>query len=358
MRSKLNRVYPYSNGLMLGCELDVILTNENSEPVDASELLDAKDWPKSTTRAGGDESAESNGENTIKIHKSLIRLHSRQSYCRAYTTDNIWWMLKSLVKGLKKKAQLSYVPAMWGGSDSLEEYIAGGHMKCSVRRDEMYGGDTNRDLFNMTYKKIDESHERLKNNFRVTIGLLSLLLDQRVTAERRRKLYGPFCKKEFRVTNMFFTYQTPTNWWLFSPMLAHLMFGAVRMAYFITLNKIEKEIWEGFEPGDVNNAIYSSSYDTGKEIWDLVNRRLGDSGYKESDNPFWQQRARLIEFFMEYGVGIIGDGVYKNWRMSRKMTNYQGHFRDLAGWESGAYAKVFTKKHPQIKLLNDFLGKK
>jgi hypothetical protein len=355
MRAKENRIYPYSNGLLLGCELDVVLTNENSEPIDASTLFKEV----TTDRTGGDESGGDEGYNSVRPRNGMARIYTKQSYCRAYTTDNIWWSMKYLVAELKRRAHLSYVPVIHGadfeGMPDDKSWVAAGHIKLSVRYDEVYGGRDNRDLHTMTYKD-DESHERLKDNIRLTVGLLSLLLDRRETAEIRRQQYGPFNGLEFRTSDKFLVYQTPTNWWLFSPMLAHLMFGAARMAYFITLNKIEEEIWEGFESGDIIHAIHHSSYDAGKEIWDLVNGRLGESGYKQGDNPFWQQRSRLIDFLIEYGVGAIGDGVYKNWRMARKMSNYDGHLNDLAGWESGAFTKVFNDKHPKRKLLAPFLG--
>jgi hypothetical protein len=360
MRALGDRIYPYSNGLLLGCELDVVLTNENSEPIDASTLFKAMECERITTQQnGGDEQGEDEGENIVKPLNGMARMYSKQSYCRGYATDNIWWMMKSLIAKLNRRANLSYVPVIHGEDFENQpddmSWTAGGHIKCSIRHDRVYGGDVGKWLTDMTYKHDDESHERLKDNFRVTVGLLSLLLDRRETAEERRIQYGPFNGKEFRATENFLTYQTSTNWWIYAPMLAHLMLGATRMAYYITLNKIEPEIWDGIESGDVTNAIHHSSYEAGYEIWSLVNERLTNSGYRQGDNPFGASHARLIEFLMEYGVGMIGDGVYKNWRMSRKQNNYQGHFGDLAGWESGALRRVFTEKHPKYKLFTEFL---
>jgi hypothetical protein len=270
--------------------------------------------------------------------------------------------MKYVVAALKKRAFLSDNTIIYGddfeGLENGKMWVAAGHVRCAARLDTVYGGTDNEKIWQMTHRHDSDVHKRLQNNLRLTVGILSLLFDRRESAEHRRKEYGPFSDKEFRQTENGFSYQTPTNWWVFAPMLAHLMLGATRMAYFITLNDIEEEIWEGFEEGDVTNAIHNNSYDVGEEIWALSNGRLSECGYKEADNPFWQQRSRLIEFLLKYGVGTIGEGIYKNWRMARKMGNYQGHFNDLPAWESGAFQKVFTKEHPKYQLLEPFLKDK
>lgn len=354
--AKGNRVYPYSQGLKVGVECDIVLANANSEPVNAHELIKGV---LQTDKTGGDEVGEDEGLNTIKARNGMARIYTKTSYCRAYSVDNIWWSMKELVVALKKRAFLSYVPAIYGEDfEGLEDgmaWVAAGHLKLSSLKDIYADGSVTR-IHTSIYDKEHESHARLKNNLRLTAGILSLLLDKRESAEYRRMEYGPFGEKEFRATENALVYQTPTNWWIFSPILAHLMLGCSRVAVFITLNKIEEEIWEGFEEGDVTNAIHHSSYETGREIWELMSGRLGDCGYRDGDNPFWQQRAKLLEFLFEYGVGAIGDGIYKNWRMARKRNNYHGHLADVPGWESGAFTKVFHDKHPKHKLLQSFLG--
>ena len=350
---KGSRRYPYNTGLLLGTEFDIVLTNENSEPIDPATVLPDKVC-KANGTGGGEWSNDDNMQyNRFKVRNGMVRGYSRYSYCRAYSTDNVWWIMKTLIIELKKKAFLSFVPQV--GEDS-----ACGHMSFRSTQPGIYddSGDTRR-LYEMTFCKTNEAHERLCENLRLTLGLINMLLDRRESAEKRRVEYGPFSDKEFRKTKSGLTYQTINNFWLFSPILSHMMLGAGRFAYFITLNNIESEIWEGFESNDIKYVIHNNDYDTAEEIWELLKVRFADSGYKPSDNPFNKQMSRCIDFFIEYGLGVIGSGVYKNWRMSRKSGNYRGHFEDLPSWEGGgAVSRVFGKNHPLHEQLTAYIKDK
>jgi len=356
-RPRGNRVYPYNTGLKLGSEVDVVLTNENSEPVNAADFL--KGTVEVDRSGGGEEQGGGKGHNHFKVHNGMIRMYSMSSYCRAYSTDNIWYMLKYLVMHLKKRAHISYIPAIFGedfeGLEDGKAWTAAGHIKLSVHCDGIYDSDLQRELRDMTYKYDSESHMRLLDNLRITIGLISLLLDRRESAEYRRQQYGPFSGKEFRKTDHALTYQTPTNFWLYSPVLAHLMLGAARWAYFLTQNNFEEEIWEGFESGDIKNAIHHSSYETGMEIWHLMKKRIQETGYNSSANPFATRPCAILEMLFDNGVGALGGGIYTNWRMKRKLQNYRGHFDDLPSWEQGTSAKVFRDGDPMFTTIQKYV---
>ena len=359
-RAKDDRLYPYNTGLKMGSEIDIVLTNENSEPVDVSQLFDAQPPIVFVKYAGGGEAInEDSNQNRFKAKNGMVRMYSMMSYCRAYSTDNIWFMMKHIVMMLKQRAFISYVPAIYGENfENLEDekaWTAAGHMKFFVQDADIYDSGDRGELVKMTYNVNDESHERLLDNLRITVGLISLLLDRRESAEIRRQEYGPFSGKEFRRGNSALTYQTSTNWWLFSPMLAHLMFGAARWAYFMTQNNFECDIWDGFESGDIKNAIHNSSYDIGREIWDLMKHRIQEAGYVKETNPFAAASCAVLEMLFENGVGVIGDGVYKNWHMDRRLTNFRGHFDDLLSWENGAVNKVFKDGHPMFKTVKRYL---
>jgi hypothetical protein len=359
-REKGNRLYPYNTGLKLGSEIDIVLTNENSEPVDALQFFDATQPTINVEHTGGGEEVNDHtGQNHFKALNGMVRMYSMLSYCRAYSTDNIWYMMKHVVGMLKKRAFISYVPAIYGEDfENLEDgkaWTAAGHMRFHVQDCDIYDNGPRGELVKMTYNRSDESHGRLLDNLRITIGLISLLLDRRESAEFRRQEYGPFNNKEFRKTSAALTYQTPTNWWLFSPMLSHLMFGAARWAYFMTQNNFECDVWDGFESGDIKNAIHYSDYDTGREIWDLMKHRIQEAGYIKEANPFAAQPCAILEMLFENGMGAIGDGVYKNWRMDRRLVNFRGHFDDLPSWENGAVNKVFKNGHPMFKTIQRHL---
>jgi len=351
-RKKPARIYPYNTGLLLGSELDVVITNENSEPIDASYFV--KDTVIDT-HGNVNENQHSLGTNRLKPYRGMVRLFTRHSYCRAYSTDNVWWLLKHLIGILKKQACLSSRPMF---EDGNKIYTAGGHTTYKVKSQGIYNSSTTDELKSMTYDANHKSHQRLKDNIRLIVGLLSLLLDRRESAEQRREEYGPFSHKEFRVTETMLTYQTPSNFWLFSPALAHLMFGAGRWAFFLTQNNFENELCEGFEPGDIKNAIHHSDYKTGMEIWNLIEDRLPQSGYRIATNPFNQKTSAILRCLFDYGVGIIGDGVYKNWHMKKRKNNFTGHFHELPSWESGVVNQIFTDKHPMYQRIQTYMEKK
>ena len=355
-RDKNKRIYPYNTGLELGSEIDIILVNENSEPLNAENFLSGIIKVEHT---GGQEAqGPKSEENIISCKNGMAHIHSTISYCRAYCTDNIWFLLKYLIKHLKKDAFISYLPIIYGeeleGLNDDKTWVAGGHLVFMVHK-SLYDATKTNELRSMTNDFDHESHQRLIDNLRITIGLFSLLLDRRESAERRRREFGPFSDKEFRRNDKKLVYQTPTNFWLFSPILAHLMFGAARWAYFMTQNNFECDVWEGFESGDIQNAIHHSNYDTGMEIWELMKARIQEAGYNNTANPFGQQQCAVLEMLFEYGVGAIGDGIYKNWRMNRKLDNYRGHFDDLPSWEHGASGRIFTNSHPMHKVIQKYM---
>ena len=343
---KRSRIYPYQSGLLLGAEFDIVLSTINSEPLCAKKFVTKV---KSVPKTGGGEAGTKANRNHFKERRSMVRLYSKTSYCRAYATDNIWFSLKELVGLLKKKAYLSFL-------SSYDGVPTAGHIKIGVPgNNDIYGGTISGNINGFVTGKTNKSHVRFKDNVRLTLGILSVLLDRRPAAEKRRKEYGPYVKKEFRISKAGAVYQTPTNYWIFSPILTHLMFGAARMAVFITLNNIEEEIWKDINPKDIKDIILNSDYKAAEKIWKILKNRLGNkSGYRKTDNPFLAERAKIIDFLIEYGIGIIGSGVYKNWRMSRRKKNYGGHFRDLPSWEQGAAGRVFTEKHPNYKLFKQF----
>ena len=137
-----------------------------------------------------------------------------------------------------------------------------------------------------------------------------------------------------------------------------MMFGAARMAVFITSNKIEEEIWEGFESTDIQHTIKTNDYEVAEELWALLKHRFSESGYKVGDNPFTLERAGILDFLMEYGMEAIGAGVYKNWHMGKKQVQYGGHFGELPSWESGALYKVFSPGHPMRKIIDKYMKAK
>ena len=357
---KSRRVYPYNNGLLLGGEVDIILSNINSEPVDAAKLFEV-DKIYSIDKTGGGEAIIANQVgNHFKVVNGMIRLIPKLSYCRGYATDNFWWSMKNAVTMLKKRAFLSFLPFLMDEDFIKPEnngmtYIAGGHVSCHVITQSLYDTSICGKLHKMTYDKTHESHERLKNNIRLLIGIPSTLFDRRESAEYRRRNFAPNDQNEFRYDNNDrFVYQTPTNYWIFTPALCHFILGALRMTYFITYNQIEEEIWEGFEPGDVNCAIAKSDYDVAQSIWDMVKGRLGESGYQQAENPFWSHRAIALDFLFDNGLHMLTGGVYSNWQMKRRKNNYQGHFNQLPSWDAGITGKILTTNNPNYPLWEKF----
>jgi hypothetical protein len=350
---KGHRIYPYSNGLLLGTEADIVLTTENSEPVDAGTLFKAG-HKYETAKTGGNETNPDEGKNHFIVKDGMIKLVAKFSYCRGYSTDNVWWIMKELVALLKKRAFLSSVPCflaedfMPSRNDGMS-YVAGGTIKTYARCNDIYNQSTALRIRNMTSNKTDESHKRHLDNMRLIIGIVSTLLDRREAAEYRRTQFAPGEKNEFIVEDTTLKYLTPTNFWLFSPALTHLMLGLTRMVYFVTLNGLEPEIWEGFEPGDVHNAIRTSDYEVAEEIWHMIKGRLGESGYQPADNPVWQHRAMILDFLLKNKFDVMGAGIYKNWQMARKRETFAGHFNQLPSWEAGMPDKVFSEKHARYK---------
>lgn len=350
---KESRLYPYDTGLKFGALIDVVIANHNREPIDASSFVSAT--KNLVDHSGGNEPQSSaTGRNYFTLHERMVRICTMQSFCRAYSTDNIWWIIKDILGTLKKSAFLSSLPV---ASTKPDAYVAAGHMVLTIQDKGIYKTEANNILKTMTYDTTHESHKRLLDNLRLVVGLLSMLLDQRESACRLRQDFSPLNGKDFKLSSEQLVYEGLSSYWLFSPILPHLMFGAARFAYFITQNKIEEEIWEGFEPIDVETAIHHSDHATGKEIWDLIGARLADAGYRQAVNPFWGQPARVLELLFDYGVGVIGQGLYTNWRLGRMKKNFQGHFRDLPSWEVGSYKRVFTDTHPKFKVLQEYLEK-
>jgi hypothetical protein len=233
-------------------------------------------------------------------------------------------------------------------------FVAGGIIKTFIRCGDIYSESTAKKLLDMSCNPKHESYQRHLDNVRLIVGIVSTMLDRREAAEFRRLQYGPGEKDEFKTGETHLKYLTPTNFFLFSPALTHLMLGLMRMAYFVTLNKLEPEIWEGFEPGDVQNAIRRSDYPVAEEIWHMIKGRLGESGYQPGDNPVWQHRAMVIDFLSDKRFDVLGGGIYKNWQMSRKRDNFVGHFNQLPSWEVGVPEKVFTEKHTRYKEYQKF----
>lgn len=331
---------PYGLGLRIGTEVDVVLTNQNSEWVDAKEFL-----PTAKLECNNYAGDDNHHQNTshIRVYNHMARIISADSYCRAYSTDNLWWALKALIGQLKKKAFLSYVPSYKTAKGT--EFTAAGCLKFSVRDRGIYSKGPNVALNDMTHGT-GSTHKRLLKNLDITIGLLSVLFDRRPSAEAHRKKHEIGGDKYIRQSKHALVYKVTTNFWIYSPTLLHMMQGVARLAYYITLNKLDKKIWVGTKHKDVIKAINESDYDSVQEIWDRIKTRFAGIGHSYYDNPLSPVLVKTIDFLMEYGIGTLGPGVYKNWRMTRKKLNYHGHLGDLPSWESGIVYKIFKKSHP------------
>ncbi len=354
MKAKNQRTYPYNQSLRIGAEFDIVLTTENSEPVDAGPLMPDKQYTPS--KYGGGESPTGKNRSIVRAKDGMLRITAQSSYCRAYGIDHIWYCMKKALVVLKKQAFFSWVPSYIQEDGTILD--AAGCINLWTPKPGIYDEKTATALAKMIKGPTHESHERMKDNMRLCIGLVSMLLDRRPSAERRRVEFGPYSDKEFALTGEHLVYQTPTNYWLFSPILAHMVYGAARMAVFITSNNIEEEVWEGFESADIQHTIQTNDYEVAEELWTLLKHRFVASGYKQMDNPFSKERARVLDFLTEYGMEAMGDGVYKNWRMSRKQAQYGGHFADLPSWENGVLQKVFSPGHPMRKIVDKYIKAK
>jgi hypothetical protein len=337
-------INPYGVGLRIGTEVDIVLTNKNSEWVDAKELL-PQDRLKCERFAGND--GREHNSSFTRVFNHMARIVSADSYCRAYSTDNLWWTLKSLVGFLKKQAFISYVPSYI--TEKGTEFVAGGCLKFSIANRGIYSQGANAQLIQMTHQT-NATHSRLLKNFDITIGLLSVLFDRRPSAEAYRKEHAIGGDKYTRQSTRHLVYKIPTNFWIYSPSLCHMMQGAARMAYFITLNNLDEKIWkQKTKHKHVIKAINESDYALAQEIWDRTKKRYSKIGHASHDNPFTPQLVKTIDFLLEYGIGTLGPGVYKNWRMKRRKNHYHGHLSDLPSWESGVKHKIFKKSHPLYK---------
>lgn len=329
-------INPYNVGLRIGSELDVVLTDPNYEPVLAGRFLTAGKEIKNDRQTY----SSKNNINYAKVRNGLVRVYSADVNCRGYALDNIWWNLKMLVVHLKKKAKLSYVPSLEYRKKII---VAGGHLRFSTQASQsIYGG--NKAVRDITYGK-NKGNEQLIRNLDLILGILTVMFDQRPTAELRRKEYAVGSKKHVRRSKSHLTYMIPTNWWLFSSALAHLVYGAGRMAYFVSINGLSKKLWKDINYDDVANAINDNDYDKAREIWNRFKSRFTTMGHPESSNPFTTTLCNTIDFLLEYGIGCLGTSVYKNWRMKRMRQNYHGHLADVPSWENGVPGRIFTKKH-------------
>lgn len=335
-------VNPYNAGLLIGAEVDVVLANVNNEPMCAEELFGDKKLP--VHHVEGDHETDVN-TNRLKPKRHMVRVFAANSHCRAYAIDNLWWCLKELVGYLKKRGHISHRASFMDSDKKL--HTAGGHIRLSLKEKSIYDkGDYNLLEDMMTKDGGTKAYNQLIRNLHLTIGIVGTLLDRRPEAVLRRANFGAGKKKCIRHTDNFLTYQGLTNFWVFHPVLAHLMLGAARMAVFMALNNVSKDVCtrKDFSSPDIAKAIRDSDYDAVQTIWDATKNRYESLGHSAGDNPFDSKLVGAIDFLAEYGIGTLGNGVYNNWRMKRKKVNYSNHLGDLHGWESGVSA-IFGDKH-------------
>ncbi len=336
-------INPYDAGLLLGAEVDVVLTNINSEPVCAHELLTEKDY--NVERCVGEHESDIN-HNHFKPKRNMVRIYSANSHCRAWAIDNFWHTLKHLVVVLKKRAHVSFHSAYYDEED--KQHTAGGHIRLSQSDNGIYARKGEKIIASMLDREDEtKDQKRLVRNLHLTIGLLGALLDRRPAAESRRKKFGAGTKKCIRKTPNYFTYQGISNFWIYHPSLVHLMFGAARMAVFLGLNDETYNLCKikEYKLSTIQYAIQESDYETLEAIWNTIKGRFVTVGHPAHNNVFQMKLVKTIDFLIEYGIGVLGPGVYKNWRMTRRKANYQGHLSDLPGWEDSVKTRVFHKKH-------------
>lgn len=340
---------PYNSGLLIAGEIDLVLTNLNSEPVSPSDYL--KDKKYKIEHSYGNHNVN---ENYFTPKEGMVRLYSASSHCRAWAIDNLWITLKELLVQLKKKSFISFHSNINDSNDKI--ITASGNVKLTISEDGVYSRKGEVELRSMILgPENNKLKKRLIRNMHLTLGILGCLLDRRPCAEIHRKKYSPTKKICLRHTKSFLTYQGLTNFWVYHPSLTHLIMGAARMAVFITLNNETYKFCKikEFKLKEIEEAIRDSDYEKIEYIWSLISPRFNNLNHPTDSNPFTEELLGVIDFIQKFGLGVLGPGVYNNWRLKRKKQNYRGHLSDLISWESGVRKRILTKKN---ELYDEFMG--
>jgi hypothetical protein len=106
-----------------------------------------------------------------------------------------------------------------------------------------------------------------------------------------------------------------------------------------------------FPPEIVVSAINNSDVNKARFVWRWVREELKNKyQLKDSANPFQDTCLKLIDTMVEEGLHVLGDDMYKNWKLKKRIKNYVAHIGTLPGWESGAGSMLERWKKHKAKL--------
>jgi hypothetical protein len=312
---------PYQNGLLLTSRPEFILVDEEGNQVDAVELL-----------GQGKKTAPKHAANiSIMIEDGKLIFNPPPASCRAYAQDYIFKSLKVALVNLKKKAFLSNKKVI---EHDGHTFYAGGRILIASRATVYnYGGQAG----GKNLKKAIEKHPaQIIRTLDMIVGTLCTILDQSEGNIARRKLYpaGSYSRIKADGQN-YLSYDVPSNFWMHSPALMHLIYGATRACVYFVMNDID--FCGKFPIEFVVSAINNCDVDKAKIVWRWVRNELPNKyGLKNTQNPFSDDCLKVIDAMVVNGLDVLGDELYKNWKLKKRAKNYVGHIGTLPGWESGA----------------------
>lgn len=333
---------PYDNGFILGARFDLAVGNMNAEPLSAKDFLTnqvktADGWVGGAYKLGVN-------DNRVSLVGDLARVSGAMAHCRAYSVDNLWHTIKTLVGVLDKKAYITHQ----AGYDGVDGHIQTALGTICMSLSSLYSayGYKNSDMNFMlsTEEKWPKQQLDLLRALHICVGLLFCLLDRRTVAEQHRREYGPLTERCVERTDKVFYYHGCNNFFAFHPALTHMMFGAARMAMFIVVNDRMNDILSTKECSNniLNKIIGESDYLAVEALWDKIKSRFSKIQHPSPDNPFDERMLPFIDYMRQFGFGALGPKLYDNWWMNRKKKNYVGHFSDLESWENDA-RQLFEK---------------
>lgn len=329
----------YGVHLRVGGCFDVALVDANGETVLPNTIF--KNVTKIAVAKPGvaPTDAEKRNESYIIINPEFVRLTCADSYCRGYATDNVWWVIKSLIVELNKQAFISF-------KDKINDKVAAGAICISTPDsvNDYYGNHA--PIRTYLNSDDDAKSDELARHLDGTIGMLSLAIDKRPGAAEYFASHLPDSGRYFFTEKNRITYAYSTNWWAFSPALTHLVYGAARIGFGMLVNKVA---WpKKYTPDVARDIILARDVKAAIEFVQNTHRTLGRVGFIATTyNPYVEVANNTFidkfDFLVEHGPECLGPTIYDNWRMKRRKTHYVGHLNDLPSWEN-SFEKIFNKK--------------
>lgn len=328
----------YGTFLRIGSCFDLALVDANGETIAPQTIF--KGVNKLTVTKPNIAPTDSEGYNAsfLMINPEFVRLTCGDSYCRGYGTDNIWWSIKTLIVELNKKAFISY-------KEKVGDKIAAGAICISTPAQKDYYGHDSAIKVALNTSSTEEA-DKIARSLDATVGVLALSLDKREAAGEYFKSHTPDSGRYFFREKNRITYAYPTNFWVYSSALAHLIYGAARIGFGMYVNNLK---WpKKYNPDVAREIILACDVKAAKEFIENTYEDLSCVKFiANTYNPYYgtanNNFLEKFEFIAEHGPQCLGPSIYDNWRMKRLKRHFVGHLNDLPGWEN-SFDSIFNKK--------------